>query len=47
MSLVNIYESTVMMDSLVGLMTFVLLMLTMIPIINLINKRFSFVLGRF
>ena len=47
MLLTHIYEPTVIMDSIVGLITFVLLMLSMIPIINVVNKRFTFILGKF
>ena len=46
LSLFHLYAPTLFMDCIVGIITFALLMLTMIPIINIINKRFQYVLGR-
>ena len=47
LSLFHLYVPTPFMGCIVGIITFVLLMLTMIPIINFINAQFQIVLGRF
>lgn len=47
LSLFHVYTPTAFWDCIVGIITFVLLMLTMIPIIKFFNVRLKFVLGRF